>query len=65
MAVFYDIQVRVHRDKTIDRLGEVIRDIDELTDLIPEWNQMEAQAIRENLFNNLNDCIETEATRGK
>lgn len=65
MALTYEVKVKVHKDETIDRLAEVINDIDELRDLIPDWSQMEAEEISERLYNNLSKCITSEVISGQ
>lgn len=50
-------------DKTINRLQEIITDVSELRDLVPEWNNMEADELEMSIYESLHDIIKTKHGR--
>lgn len=59
MAVSAEIKVSVDIDKTVEELYEIGSMIEELRDLIPEWSQMEAETIEDDIFQKLESLIMT------
>jgi hypothetical protein len=54
------MKVGVSVDKSVIRLADMIRLIDELTELIPEYRLDEADEIRKDLFEKLDEVIHAE-----
>lgn len=53
------IGVSVDIDRTVEELYEIGSLIDELKDLVPEWSQLEAETIEDDIFRKLESLIMT------
>ena len=49
--------VRVDREKAIKELPDLLEEIDELSELVPEWNKFEADKLKDNIFKRLQGHI--------
>lgn len=56
------IEVTVNLDERVDRLQELCCHIRGLSDLVPEWNRMEAEAHEQEIEQILFDLIKTNGT---
>lgn len=54
------VEFSVDIDKSVDRLKDIIGGVAELSDLVPDWNKMEAEEIEQRIYNNLSDLIKSE-----
>lgn len=48
----------VNIDKTINELKEILEDVSELQDLVPEWNNIEAEQLTDSIYKRLSKLIE-------
>jgi len=53
------ITITVNVDQLVDKLKEVVCDVSELSDLVPDWNRMEADEIEQRLHEALMDMVTT------
>lgn len=53
------VTVSMNVDQLVENLKEVVGDISELSDLIPDWNRMEADEIEQRLYETLMNMVTT------
>lgn len=61
MAKGIKIEATLTLDESIHKLQELCHEIRELSDLVPEWNRLEAEEHEENIEDILFELIKTNA----
>lgn len=51
------ITVNIDREKAVEDLPELINNISELSELIPEWNRIEAKKLEEKIYKQISQLI--------
>lgn len=56
-----DLNATVSRDELVDRLPDILANVTMLAELVPEWSQLEADQLEQDIYNQISTLIEVQS----